>query len=314
MVLLVGGLVVGYLAFLGSSFDEKSQTFATAFPDEQNRPEKATGQGGREPLNILLLGADSGGGSGESEQLPDVPQSGRADTMMWVHIPGDRENVYVMSVMRDLWVEIPGQGEHKVNAAYSFGGVPTAVQTLESMFDSRIDHVVAVDLAGFEGLVDALDGVQIDNPQAFTSRGDIEFAAGPQQMDGPTALAFVRERYAFSDGDYTRVRNQQLFLRSVTQEVLDPGTLANPTRTSAMVDEISPYLTVDETLDAAELARIGATLTGVRSGDIEMFTVPTAGVGRAGAQSVVWPDWEAIGEIGTAMSEDELSSVIDVAQ
>lgn len=314
LVLVLGAGVVAavYLSGLASTFDNTTEKFETAFPQESTRPEKPEAQEGRqEPVNILLLGSDSGGGSGETEDLPDVPQAGRADTMMWVHIPGDRQKIFVMSVMRDLWVEIPGEGEHKLNAAYSFGGVPKAVETLEGMFGTRIDHVAAVDLEGFRGIVDSLGGVTIDNPRAFQSgNGGKDFAAGPQTMDGDTALSFVRERYAFADGDYSRVRNQQLFLTAVAGKILDPGTLTNPGLISDMVETLSPYLTVDDQLDSGAMVEIGRTLTDIRRDDLEMFTVPTQGIGRAGGQSVVWPDWEGIDEIGTALHDDNLGEYL----
>lgn len=314
MVLVIGAgvVAVGYLANLASTFDNDTERFETTFPEAASRPTKAPAADGQEePLNILLLGSDSGGGSGETEDLADVPQAGRSDTMMWLHIPGDRENVFVMSVMRDLWVEIPGEGTHKLNAAYSFGGVPKTVQTLETMFGTRIDHVAAVDMAGFEGIVDSLGGVDITVPESFQSgNGGKSFQAGAQHMDGDTALSFVRERYAFSDGDYSRVRNQQLFLQAVAQKVMTPQTLTNPGRISDMVSGLSPYLTLDETLDSGELVSIGRTMTDVRSGDLEMFTVPTKGVGRARGQSVVWPDEQAIAEIGSALSHDDMASYL----
>ncbi len=312
LVVGAGVVAVSYLSGLASTFDNDTQRFETTFPEAETRPSKAPAEEGKEePLNILLLGADSGGGSGESEDLPGVPQSGRSDTMMWVHIPGDREAVYVMSIMRDLWVEIPGEGTHKLNAAYSFGGVPKTIQTLEGMFDTRIDHVAAVDMAGFEGLVDTLGGVDITVPESFRAgNGGKSFQAGPQHMDGDTALSFVRERYAFADGDYSRVRNQQLFLKAVAQKVMTPQTLTNPVRISDMVSGLSPYLTLDETLDAGELVSIGRTMTDVRADDLEMFTVPTDGVGRARGQSVVWPDEGAIAEIAGALSHDDMAMYI----
>ncbi|MGM7670002.1 LCP family protein [Microbacterium sp. A93] len=314
LVLVIGAGVVaaGYLMNLASTFDNDTERFETTFPEADTRPSKAPAEDGREePLNILLLGSDSGGGSGETENLADVPQAGRSDTMMWVHIPGDRQNVYVMSLMRDLWVEIPGEGTHKLNAAYSFGGVPQTVQTLETMFGTRIDHVAAVDMAGFEGLVDTLGGVDITVPESFRSgNGGKSFQAGTQHMDGDTALSFVRERYAFSDGDYSRVRHQQLFLKAVAQKVLTPRILTNPARISDMVGGLSPYLTLDETLNSGELVSIGRTMTDVRSDDLEMFTVPTNGVGRARGQSVVWPDEQAIADIGSALSHDDMASYL----
>lgn len=77
-----------------------------------------------------------------------------------------------------------------------------------------------------------------------------------------------------------------------------------------MVGGLSPYLTLDETLDSGELVSIGRTMTDVRADDLEMFTVPTNGVGRARGQSVVWPDEAAIAEIAEALSDDDMATYL----
>lgn len=316
VVLVVGGLVAAlmYLNSLGNTFDESVQTFPEddTFPEESERPERDEDD---ESLNILLLGADSGGdGSGETEDLPQVPNSGRSDTIMLLHVPEDRDSVQVMSIMRDLWVEIPGHGEHKINAALSLGGIGLTVHTIESMFDSRIDHVAAVDLEGFEGLVDAMDGVTVDSPEAFTAREGTDFAAGPQQMDGGTALTFVRERQAFTDGDYTRVRNQQAFVNGVLSEMLSPSNLTSPGRVQDMVEEFSPFITVDDTLDSSTLGSMAWSMRDVRGSNIDMFTLPTGGLGRSSdGQSIVLRDDAAIAEIGSALQEDTLEDYLQSA-
>lgn len=310
LVLVIGGFVAAwmYLNSLGNTFEERAQTFEESFPEESERPEKDEDD---ESVNILLLGSDTGGGSGETEDLPMVPNGGRADTMMLVHIPGDRDAVYVMSIMRDLWVPIPGHGNAKINAALAIGGVPHTVQTVESLFNTRIDHVAAVDLDGFQGLVDAMGGVTVNSPESFTSVTGHNFSAGEQHMDAESAMAFVRERRAFSDGDYTRVRNQQAFMRGVLNETLSPSTLTNPGRVHDMVEEFSPYITVDESLDAGTLGSLGWQLRSVRSGSINMFTLPTNGIGRSDdGQSVVWMDEQAIDEIGQAMRDGTLDEYV----
>ncbi|GAA1808264.1 LCP family protein [Nesterenkonia flava] len=263
-------------------------------------------------LNILLIGYDVGGGSGESENLAWVPNAGRADTMMWIHIPHERDSVQVMSIMRDTWVTIPGHGEHKINAAFSLGGTATAVHTLESLFGVRIDHVAAVNMYGFQDIVSTLGGVTVNSPVAFTSRDGYQYHGGPQYMNASEALSFVRERRAFDGGDYQRVANQQAFVRGVIGEVLTPGTLANPARVHNLVSGFSPYMTVDQGLgDADYLAEIGWDMRNVRNSDIEFFTLPNNGIGSAGGQSVIWPNYGAIAEAGEAMREgwfDEYAS------
>lgn len=133
-VLLMLGLVLtaalvagGYLFNLAHTYNTQTQTIENAFPEESTRPTRAATAEGS--LNVLLIGSDESGGSGETEDPAEVPNAGRSDTMMLVHLPADRENVYVMSIMRDTWTDIPGYGEHKINSAMSFGGVPLVVQT-----------------------------------------------------------------------------------------------------------------------------------------------------------------------------------------
>ena len=138
---------------------------------------------------------------------------------MIANISGDRQHVSIMSVMRDSYVDIPGYGTDKVNAAFAYGGVPLLVQTLEQLIGQRIDHVVGVDFEGFKGLTEAVGGVTLNNQIPFTSSppGNTTFEQGEITItDGNKALQYVRERKAFDDGDYQRVRNQQAFLKAVS--------------------------------------------------------------------------------------------------
>ena len=106
-----------------------------------------------------------------------------------------------------------------MNAAMALGGIPLVVQTLEGMFGTRLDHVAVIDFEGFKAMTDALGGVNVNVPQAFNTK-QFSFPAGKQQLTGEEALAFVRERKAFSDGDYQRVKNQQLFLKALMTKFL----------------------------------------------------------------------------------------------
>ena len=211
--------------------------------------------------------------------LPPCPNGGRSDTMMLVHIPANREGVYVTSIMRDTWLDIPGHGKAKINAAFAYGGVALAVQTLEGLLDTRIDHVASIDFEGFKGLTDALGGVQINNPIAFSPHGanGMNFPKGVQTLNGEEALTFVRERYAFKDGDYQRVRNQQLYVKAVMSTLLSKETLTDPAKISETVKEFAPYVAVDDTLDAVKVAKLGTSMANVRSGDMHFFTLPEQG-------------------------------------
>src|SRR3712207_8564377 len=130
VLVVVAGVGAAYAFSLAQTFDNATETIDEVFPDETTRPTVPTptpdGSGAepRPPQNILLLGSDTRG-SGESLQ----EAGGRADAILVVHVPADRKNIQVMSIMRDNWVEIPGHGRAKVNAALAYGGVPLMVQT-----------------------------------------------------------------------------------------------------------------------------------------------------------------------------------------
>lgn len=307
--LVVVAAIVGtvFVANLAHSYDSKTEKIADAFPDDASRPAKSDSGA----MNILLLGSDS---RGDSVDMAGAGQASdqRSDTMMWVHIPGDRKNIVMMSIMRDTWVDIPGVGEAKINAAMANGGVPLVVETLEGLFKNRLDHVAIVDFEGFKAITDSLGGVNVDVPVAFTTADDkFNFAAGPQMLNGDQALGFVRERYAFADGDYQRVRNQQIFLKSVMNTALTPATLANPVKINDLVGKVSPYLTVDEDLDAGVLGSLAVSLRDVRGSDVKSFTLPNLGTGTsADGQSIVVKDDAAISAISEALTNDSLASYL----
>ncbi|BDZ39207.1 hypothetical protein GCM10025863_18210 [Microbacterium suwonense] len=148
-----------YLWRLSSSY-EKAESIPAAKVFPTVRPTQVN----PEAMNILMLGSDTRTGLGGGL---DSIRGQRADTMLLVHLPADRSGVQVISFMRDNWVDIPGYGANKLNAALAFGGVPLLVQTLETLVDVPIDHVMITDFEGFTGLTDALDGVTVDNQIAF---------------------------------------------------------------------------------------------------------------------------------------------------
>lgn len=304
---LVVAVGAGVFAFnLANSFNSKSQKIQQAFPDDASRPAKNQ-QGA---TNVLLLGSDSRASSLDDAEAAG-PSDQRSDTMIWVNIPADRKNIYMMSILRDTWVQIPGNGEGKINSAMALGGIPLTVQTLEGMFDTRIDHVAVIDFEGFKAMTDALGGVTINVPKGFNTR-DFSFPAGKQQLSGEEALSFVRERKAFSDGDYQRVKNQQLFLKALMSRFLTAETLSNPVRISKLVDEVSPFISADSSLDAAAIAGLGLGLRDVRVGDVTSFTLPTTGIGTSrDGQSIVLRDDAAIADIGAALAGNTLGEYLE---
>ncbi len=111
------------------------------------------------PLNMVLMGSDTRGG-----------ERGRSDVLQLLHISGDRQNVFLMSIPRDSYVEIPGRGKAKINAAYSWGGAALAVETMELLLEVPMDNTVLIDFEGFKNVIDALGGVTVNNREASSSR------------------------------------------------------------------------------------------------------------------------------------------------
>ena len=263
-------------------------------------------------LNILLIGSDSrvndravAASGGTSDQ--------RGDALVFIHLPADRQSVYGISIMRDLWVDVPGHGGDKVNAGLELGGVPLMTQTVESLLGQKIDHTVMADFQGFAALTDALGGVDVDIKQAFQGTIDdhVYFPAGVNRLTGPQALSFVRERKAFGDGDYQRVRNQQTFLKALMAKMAAEGGLSDRNTVKQLVTTVLPHVTVDPGLTVETLERLAFSLRSTAPGNGAFFTLPTAGVGTtATGQSVIWQNPAATAAVSAALSSGTLGEYI----
>lgn len=303
-ILAIGVAVAGIFVFnLMREFDSGRTVVENAFPKEEDRPAPPEPESdAAKAQNILLLGSDARYEIGDD--IDEITGT-RADAIMVLHIPAERDDIHVMSIMRDNWVPITGHGYNKINAALAFGGVSLMVDTVEKFIDSRIDHVAIIDFEGFKGLTDSLGGVEVTSAKAFRAGGH-SFTAGTQRLNGDQALAFVRERNSFADGDYQRARNQQAYLKGLFTELLSRDTLTSPSTISDAVSSISPYLTVDEGLSVSYLAPLAVDMRNIRSADIRFFTSPTLGTGWEGTQSVVRPDWDRINELREHFRNDTL--------
>lgn len=251
--------------------------------------------------NILLLGSDTRSGS-EAAQV----SGSRADSIMLAHIPADGKGVYLVSIMRDTWVNIPGYGAAKINAALNYGGISLQVATVENLLGIKIDHVAEIEFEGFKALVNSVNGVDVQVPFDFDINA-WSFKQGMQHMDGGAALAFVRARYPFADGDYQRVRNQRAFLRGLYSTMKSKGALENVGSFQSAVESIAGYMRVDSGLDAAQIAQIAAPV--LTSGDttMRMTTLPNAGPGWSyDGQSIVIVNQAANANLSYALQHDSM--------
>ena len=251
--------------------------------------------------NILLIGSDT-----RSVSEAALVSGSRADTIMLMHIPADGKGVYIISIMRDTWVNIPGYGAAKINAALNYGGISLQVATVENLVGVKIDHVAEIEFEGFKSLVNAIGGVDVQVPFAFTSNV-WTFTPGLMHLNGSGALSFVRERYSFADGDYQRVRNQRAFLRGLYSTMKAKGALSNVASFQSAVESLAGYMRVDSGLNAMQIAQLAAPV--LTSGDttMRMTTLPNAGPGWSyDGQSIVIVNQAANANLSYALQNDTM--------
>ncbi len=299
LVIGVGIVIGGYLNGLRTSYEKR--TVVDIARTDGEGPEATDGAG----RNILLLGSDK---RSEEDAAAEGVTGQRSDVMMLVHVTEDGESVYITSFPRDLYVDIPGHGTDRINAALAFGGPALAVSTVEDYTGVPIDHVALIDFDGIEGLVDALGGIEVQVPLDFEADG-IEFTEGSQAMDGREALVFVRQRKQFADGDFQRNRNQQAVLQGIAQKLISADTLTDPRTLADTIETVSPYLTTDEGLTAGEMTKLGLSLRSVRGDDLYFLSVPHGGpTTTSGGASVVATDEEAMDVLREALRTDDMGT------
>jgi LCP family protein required for cell wall assembly len=307
VLLLVAGLGVlsGYL-WVKHVDDGLNRT--DPFADVAGRPQKLT----EGTLNVLLLGSDS--------RDPDAPidQAGkwRTDTIMIMHIPASHDKAYLISLPRDLYVHVPKSkdGQHggtmaKINAAYAWGGAPLMVQTVEEYTGVRMDHVVLIDFGGFMAVTDALGGVDMNVDRTITSihKPFRTFNQGPHHFNGAEALDYVRQRYQYPDGDFTRVKHQQQFLKALLDKAVSAGTVTNPIAFKDFVTSVADALTVDKDFSLVDL---GWQFRGLRSEDLVFMTSPHKGTDTIDGESVVVSDKQKALRLYDAVARDSVADVL----
>lgn len=244
------------------------------------------------PVNILVAGIDTRGGlTHRQERQLHVGRaiSSNTDTLMLVHIPANHGSVQVVSLPRDTWLNLPGHGMNKINAAYGIGGPQLMVQTVEQATGLTINDYVEIDFLGFVKVINALGGVNICVPFAVNDQySGLKLSAGRHHVDGVTALEFARDRHSFAASDLARISHQQQLLSSLFAEATNSGVLANPIRLQQFLSSITAAVKVDRDFN---LIRLASELRGLRPSDVTFTTVPLASVNYltpTGESAVLW--------------------------
>ncbi len=244
----------------------------------------------RSSMTILLAGSDlrsneqTTGSNGQ--QLPFQPGEQRSDVLMLVHISADRKRAAFISIPRDSWVDVPGHGIMKINAAFSLGGPSLMIRTVEHLTDVFINHYAVIDFRGFESLVRALGGVDVQVARP-TSSGSVNFRQGLNDLTAASAMAFVRQRDGLPLGDLSRIQRQQNLIRAILTRVASAGVLSNPIEMYHLIDAFTGALSVDSTFTNSAMRTLALQLSRLRSSDVSFLTAPWSGLGWRGEQSVV---------------------------
>lgn len=239
--------------------------------------------GGGDIVNILLIGYDLQNGAGV-----------RSDSMILCTFNKTKNTITLTSFMRDLYVEIPGYKDNRINAAYTFGGVSLLQKTLKHNFGIEVDGSVQVDFYSFKDIINMLGGVTLELTEAeveFVNKravGD-PLSVGTNVLNGSQALWYARNRHD-TDGDFSRTNRQ----RKVLNALLDEYKSKKLTEMLGLMGDLLPLVTTD--IPKADLTAYAVTLVPMLAdAQIKTQSIPVSGGyrnARIGGKSVLVPDME----------------------
>jgi len=268
---------------------------------------RAAPVGSQQPLTLLLVGSDTRAFVDNSTQenafgSGSVEGGSRSDVTMAVRIDPATKTVTVLSIPRDLWVDIPGDvpdisGMNRINAAFN-SGPDLLIQTIEKVLDIPINHYASVDFPGFSGMVDALGGVTMDFPTEVKDQysGLDVTTTGCQVVSGTTALELVRSRHLYyknSEGewvydgqsDFSRIQRQDAFFRAVLAKLNATGL--DPLTINSFLGAAVTNLTIDDTLTKSDLFNLAEDFKGLSSSHLVTETLPTTSLVTSGGADVL---------------------------
>jgi LCP family protein required for cell wall assembly len=257
--------------------------------------------------DFLIVGIDSRAGANGDMGAGDTEDAGgaRSDTVMLVNIPANRKRVVAVSFPRDLaitpmqceaWNPDTGKygpiydsdakkwgprnvyTETKLNSAFSFGGPKCLVKEIQKLSGLSINRFIAVDFAGFAKMVDAIGGVEVCStvPLKDDELGTVLAHSGRQLIDSKTALNYVRARNVTTEnnGDYGRIKRQQLFLSSLLRSLISKDTFFSLSKLNNVVNMFIGNSYVDN-VKTKDLVQLGQSVQGMSAGHVSFVTVPT---------------------------------------
>lgn len=216
---------------------------------------------GKTKINVLILGIDG-----------NIEPS-RTDTLILTNLDLKSYKAKLVSIPRDMYVNIPGKGFDKINAAHFIGGNELTIKTVEKFLDVPIDYYVLLNFKGFKKTIDLLGGVNIyvEKRMRYIDRAGhlyINLKKGQQRLNGEQAMGYVRFRHD-AWGDITRIERQQKFISALCEEVLKPQVLLKiPSIIYQIIENVETDLNISQILELTDILRK------VKKLDIEKATIP----------------------------------------
>jgi LCP family protein required for cell wall assembly len=279
LLILFGALVV-VLAALGLFF-------YTSINGKLNRANVLTAYSGQPAptagTNWLITGSDSRGGLTRAQEAQlslghDVAGQ-RSDTIMVLHIPANGDPPVLVSIPRDSYVEIPGYGMNKINAAFALGGPKLLAQTVQNATGLYINHYLGIGLGGLVDAVNSVGGVRMCLPDPLKDpKAHLNLPKGCQNLNGAQVLGFVRTRN-FPLGDLQREQDQRLLLSALLKKMTSTGTMLNPFASIPAAYSVAGTLDVDSGVQLLDLYSVGQALKSPESTSVPFGYFENTSVG-----------------------------------
>jgi LCP family protein required for cell wall assembly len=254
--------------------------------------------------NWLITGADSRQGLSRTQidQLHVGFDMGtlNSDSVMLLHMGSGKP--VLISIPRDSYVDIPGHGMNKLNAALGIGGPTLLIQTVESVTGLQINHYMGIGFGGLVSVVNSVGGVQMCLPAAIQdSYSGVNLKAGCQNLNGDQALSFVRDRHSFATSDLQRIQDQRAFLKALLDKGMSPGVYLNPFRALPFASTSASSMSVDKGTSLLDLLQAAMALQNPQSGTVPISN--PAYMTNAG-EAVEWNRSEAL-QMFDALQKDQ---------
>jgi LCP family protein required for cell wall assembly len=225
-------------------------------------------------VNILLAGNSSDDPGHQGAEL--------TDSIMIVSIDPTNKTAFLLSIPRDTWVDIPGYGYSKINAAYEDGGMNLLSQVIQTDFGVTTDYNALIDYTAFRDAVNAVGGINVNiastDPRGlYDPNANLKLSNGEQTINGQTALDLARARgdgygsYGFPQGDFNRTANQRLMLVAIKDKATSTGTVINPLKISQLADAIGNN--VQTNMQVGQLVTLFNDVKGISDSGISSYSL-----------------------------------------